>query len=178
MKEFKFFLITDPHYYSKKLGTYGEDYEKFMELEQKCFAETAAISEAANEYLKNSTAADTILIAGDLSFNGEKESHIEYSEKLHELQASGKKVYVVTAGHDIEQRPFCYNGGEREIVECISFNELMDYYYDFGYSTAIAFNKEHLSYVAELSEDVRLLVLCNDTVEGKNKAYDDEFLEY
>lgn len=178
MKEFKFFLITDPHYYSKKLGAYGEVYEKFMDFEQKCYAETPYINDAVNEYLKNSTETDTILIAGDLSFNGEKESHIEYSQELRKLQDAGKRVYVVTASHDIEQHPFCYNGGERETPECISFDKLMDYYYDFGYSTAIAFNKEHLSYVAELSEDIRLLVLCNDTIEGAKVAYDDEFLAW
>ena len=178
MKEISFFVITDPHYFSEKLGAYGEGYEAFMDYEQKCYAETAAINKAANEYLKNSDEADIILIAGDLSFNGEKESHIEYSAELKRLQESGKRIFVVTAGHDIEQNPFQYNGSEREDAEGIKFRDLLGYYGDFGYNYAIAFNKEHLSYVAELSEDVRLLVICNDTAEGKNKAYDDEFLSW
>ena len=176
MKELKLFVITDPHYFSEKLGAYGEGYEAFMDYEQKCYAETAAINKAVNEYLKNSNEADIILIAGDLSFNGEKESHIEYSAQLKKLQESGKKIFVVTAGHDIEQHPFQYNGGEREGAECVQFGDLLSYYGDFGYNNALAFNAEHLSYVAELSDDVRLLVICNDTAEGKNKAYDDEFL--
>ncbi len=178
MKELKFFVITDPHYFSEKLSAYGESYEALMDYEQKCFAETAAINKAANEYLKNSTEADIILIAGDLSFNGEKESHIEYSKELKALKESGKKIFVVTAGHDIEQNPFQYKGGEREGAECIQFDDLLSYYGEFGYNDAIAFNAEHLSYVAELSEDVRLLVICNDTAEGKNKTYDDEFLKW
>ena len=62
MKKLSFFVITDPHYFSEKLGAYGEGYEAFMDYEQKCFAETAAINKAANEYLKNSTEADIILI--------------------------------------------------------------------------------------------------------------------
>ena len=82
MKELKFFVITDPHYFSEKLGSFGEGYEAFMDYEQKCYAETAAINRAANEYLKNSKEADIILIAGDLSFNGEKQSHIDYSKEL------------------------------------------------------------------------------------------------
>lgn len=49
---------------------------------------------------------------------------------------------------------------------------------DFLSKMNIAFNEEHLSYVAELSEDVRLLVICNDTAEGKNKTYDDNFLSW
>lgn len=178
MEKFKFFVITDPHYFSEKLGAYGEGYEAFMDYEQKCYAETAAINRAANEYLKNSTETDTILIAGDLSFNGEKESHIDYSKELKALKDSGKRIFVVTAGHDIEKNPFQYRGGEREAAEGIKFDDLLDYYGEFGYNDAIAFNREHLSYVAQLSEDVRLLVLCNDTAEGKNKAYDDEFLKW
>ena len=178
MEKFKFFVITDPHWFSEKLGAYGEGYEAFMDYEQKCYAETAAINRAANEYLKNSTETDTILIAGDLSFNGEKESHIEYSKELKALKESGKRIFVVTAGHDIEKNPFQYRGGERESAEGIKFCDLLDYYGEFGYNDAIAFNREHLSYVAQLSEDVRLLVLCNDTAEGKNVAYDDKFLNW
>lgn len=178
MNELKFFVITDPHYFSEKLGAYGEGYEALMDYEQKCFAETAAINRAANEYLKNSKEADIILIAGDLSFNGEKESHIDYSKELKALKESGKKIYVVTAGHDISRSPFQYNGGERESAEGIEFKDLLSYYGEFGYNDAIAFNEEHLSYVAELSEEVRLLVICNDTAEGNNKTYDDEFLKW
>lgn len=178
MKKFKFFVITDPHYFAKSLGAYGEDYERFMDFEQKCYAETPYINDAVLKYLTQSDEADTILIAGDLSFNGEKESHKEYSQKLQELKASGKNIYVVTAGHDIEPNPFCYPGKERTRVEGISFNELLDYYGDFGYNDAVDFNKEHLSYTADLNEDIRLLVICNDTAEGKNKEYDDEFLSW
>lgn len=178
MEKFNFFVITDPHWFSENLGAYGEGYEAFMDYEQKCYAETAAINRAVNEYLKNSTETDTILIAGDLSFNGEKESHIEYSKELKAIKDSGKRIFVVTAGHDIEQNPFQYRGGERESAEGIKFGDLLDYYGEFGYNDAIAFNREHLSYVAELSKDIRLLVLCNDTAEGKNVAYDDDFLKW
>lgn len=176
MKQFKFFVITDPHYFAKSLGAYGEEYERFMDFEQKCYAETPYINDAVLEYLANSDESDTILIAGDLSFNGEKESHIEYSQKLNELKARGKRIFVVTAGHDIEPNPFSYPGTERVHVEGIKFDDLLGYYGDFGYSEAIDFNREHLSYTADLSDDIRLLVICNDTAEGKNKAYDDEFL--
>ena len=178
MKKFKFFVITDPHYFAKSLGAYGEEYERFMDFEQKCYAETPYINDAVLEYLANSTESDTILIAGDLSFNGEKESHKEYSAKLRELKEKGKRIFVVTAGHDIEPNPFSYPGKERTYVEGIKFQDLLGYYGDFGYNDALSLNKEHLSYTAELNEDIRLLVICNDTAEGKNNAYDDEFLEW
>ncbi|MGN0527015.1 MAG: metallophosphoesterase family protein [Acutalibacteraceae bacterium] len=178
MAKTNFFLITDTHYFAHSLNAYGEEYEQFMDFEQKCYAETADINDSLFQYLKNQTETDTILIAGDLSFNGEKASHEEFSQKLCQLKNSGKKVFVVTAGHDIDRNPFQYNGGPRENVEGIKFEDLYKYYKDFGFNSALDFNKEHLSYVADISEDVRLLVLCNDTKDGSNLAYDGEFLEW
>ena len=86
MKEFKFFVITDTHFFKNSLGAYGEEYDKFMDFEQKCFAETESINRASFEYLAQSDEADVIIIAGDLSFNGEKESHIAFSKLLRDFQ--------------------------------------------------------------------------------------------
>ncbi len=177
MKECKFFLITDTHFFKYSLGAYGDGYERFMESEQKCYAETEAINRAVFDYLKKSDEADTVLIAGDLSFNGEKESHLEFKKLLEELRDSGKRIFVVTAGHDIKDKPFCFPGSDDKMpAEGIKFADLYDLYHDFGYDAAREFNREHMSYVADLNEDVRLLVICGDTAQGSNRTYSDEFL--
>ena len=96
MKELKLFVITDTHYFKNSLGAYGEEYERFMDFEQKCFAETQNINEAAFRYLEKSNEADIILIAGDLSFNGEKESHKAFSALLREFkEKTGKKIQKI-----------------------------------------------------------------------------------
>ena len=95
MKPFSFYLITDTHYFKNSLGARGEAYDEFMRYEQKCFAETQSINEAVFEWLENAHDAETLLIAGDLSFNSEKESHIEFIKHLNALKESGKKIYVV-----------------------------------------------------------------------------------
>ena len=174
MKPFKFFVITDTHYFAKSLSASGKPYEDFMDFEQKCYAETPYINDAVFDYLAASDEADTVLIAGDLSFNGEKASHEEFVELLNKLKSAGKDIYVVTAGHDIEQNPFEYTEEGRQTVEGVKFFDLYDYYRDFGYDKAISFYKENLSYVAQLADGVRLLVLCNDSAENKNIAYTDE----
>ncbi len=179
MEPLKFFIITDTHYFKNSLGAYGEAYEEFMDGQQKCFAETQAINEAAFRYLAEAKQADIVLIPGDLSFNGEKQSHEAFSALLHDFtKKSGKRVYVVTAGHDFNEHPFCFTDAGRGETEGTAFSELLGYYKDFGYSDALAFNAEHLSYVAELSDDVRLLVICNDVDGEKHVAYDDEFLAW
>lgn len=178
MEDFTFYFVADPHYFKNSLGAYGKEYEEFMDFEQKCFAETEAINKALFEFLKDATDSSTVLFGGDLSFNGEKESHLEFKKLLSELKNSGKNVFVVTAGHDIDPHPFCYDGGAKKEVEGISFFEQYDIYKDFGFDGALAFNKEHLSYITQLAPGLRLLVLCNDTKEGSNKAYSDEFLSW
>ena len=162
MKPFKLFLITDTHYFSEKLPCHGKAYEEFMAGEQKCFAETAAINKAAFSFLGDSTDADTVLIAGDLSFNGEKESHLEFIELLRELKARGKRIYVITAGHDCNEHPFAFDDTGRLSPEGTKREELFDLYYEFGFSDAVSVHKESLSYVAEISEDIWLFALNND----------------
>ena len=179
MQELKFFVITDTHFFKNSIGVYGEAYETYMDTQQKCFAETEAINRAVFDDLAARDDADIVLIAGDLTFNGEKESHEAFCEMLRDFRKkSGKKVYVVTAGHDTNADPYGFNENGRFTVGGTTFAELYDYYRDFGYDDAIAFNREHLSYVAQLSEDVRLLVICNDVEGEKHITYPDDFLSW
>ena len=57
---FRFLLITDTHYFAEKLGCRGEAYDEFMAYEQKCFAETEAINEAAFRWLNGTDLADAV----------------------------------------------------------------------------------------------------------------------
>ncbi len=177
MKPLKFYLITDTHTFDNRLGASGEAYEDYLDGEQKCYAETMAINEAVLAWLEKADDADIVLIAGDLTYNGEKLSSETFSKMLHDFkERSGKRVFVVTAGHDYNETSFAFCESGRKTVEGTAFSELLAYYGEFGYQDAVAFNETHLSYVAELSEDVRLLVLCNDIDGKKHIAYDDAFL--
>lgn len=169
MPDFKLLLITDTHYFASKLGCRGEAYDEFMKYEQKCFAETEAINRAAFAWLNDTDLADTVLIAGDLSFNGEKESHLEFIELLKELKAHGKKIYVITAGHDCNEHPFAFDETGRLEPEGTPREALFDLYYEFGFSDAIAVDRENLSYVAQLAPGLRLLAMNNDG--GKNRTH-------
>ena len=171
MTPFKFWLITDTHYFAPSLGCRGEGYNEFMQFEQKCFAETAAINNAVIDYLCASDEADTVLIAGDLSFNGEKRSHLEFIELLKKLKNSGKKVYVITAGHDCNEHPFAFDETGRLSPEGTKREELFDLYYEFGFSDALSVDREGLSYVTKLSEGVRLFALNNDGDDENRHTY-------
>ena len=178
MPDFKLLLITDTHYFASKLGCRGEAYEAFMKYEQKCFAETQAINEAAFAFLNETDLADTVLIAGDLSFNGEKESHLEFIELLKDLKAHGKKIWVITAGHDCNEHPFAFDETGRLAPEGTPREELFDLYYEFGFRDAIAVDKENLSYVAQLAPGLRLLALNNDGGKQRTHTYTARQIEW
>lgn len=181
MEKTKFYLITDTHYCKYDLNVYGDAYDDFMHYEQKCFAETQAINESVVEWLINADEADTVLIAGDLIFNGERENHTAFIELLNKLKASGKRVLVVTADHDFkEKREDCFGFDENGWTthENTPREILFDLYKDFGFGDAIAVDKQHLSYVYQLSDGVRLLALNNDGTADGRRVFEESHIEW
>lgn len=114
---FRFFVVTDTHYFENDLGASGEAYEKRSATDQKCIAETGAIIDAGFSQLLEDHDTQTVLIPGDLIFNGEKESHRGFLKKLQRLQANGKKIYLITAKHDFNDAPVGYVGDHEVPVE-------------------------------------------------------------
>lgn len=168
MSNTKFLVLTDPHFFDTDLGCSGKDYEDFMHYEQKCFAETESINKAVFKFLNDTELADTVLIVGDLTQNGEKKSHKKFIKLLYELKAKGKKIYLISADHDWKNDPFAFGENGRYMPEPTAKEELYDMYKDFGFSDAIAVDREHLSYVAQLSDNVRLLALnCDIKTNGQ-----------
>lgn len=166
-------FITDIHYYSKSLGTSGKAYELRSGSDQKCLAQTQAIVEAAFEKL-SMQAADAVLIAGDVTNNGEMVSHIEFREKIEALSEK-IPVYLITSTHD-----WCCDKNPRRFVKDKVFSDvetmpheaLRKFYYEFGPKQAIAEYITHLgtcSYVLQISKKVRVIALSDDQ-NGKGQA--------
>ena len=157
-----FYVITDTHYFENALGASGEAYEARSLTDQKCIAETGAILDSAFAQLAADTKTEIVLIAGDLTFNGEAESHRGFLQKLDKLRGSGKKIYLITARHDYDDEPYAFSGAERVTVAGTKREDLLDLYHDYTVKDAIAVNREYLSYVVQLGEGVRLLAINND----------------
>lgn len=172
-KPLKLTFIADTHYYSKTLGTTGRQYELRSGSDQKCLGETEEIINAAFEEIAKSD-TDFVLIAGDITNDGERISHKEFKEKLDRL-AKHKKVYLITATHDwcCDRNPRSFNGNTvSKAVPTMNPQELYPYYYDYTIRDAISKFKTHLgtySYVVQLSDSVRLLAL-NDDQNGRGRA--------
>jgi predicted MPP superfamily phosphohydrolase len=90
-KNAKIAVFSDPHYFAPELGTTGAAFEAYLAQDRKLIAESSAISAAAIDELKKSD-AKIILISGDLTKDGEKLSHQQFSKLLKDLEKSGKTV--------------------------------------------------------------------------------------
>lgn len=163
MKPVSFYLVTDTHYFEPSLGAEGKAFDDYMRSELYFVKESSAIVKAVFDRIAEDKETDIVIIPGDLTKNGEKESHRSFVRELRRLKDSGKKVFVITAGHDYNDSPCAYRGDERAPVEGTKFEELHDIYYEFGLADALAVDEATNSYMAEISPGVRMLALCCDS---------------
>lgn len=174
----KLTFIADTHHYSKTLGTDGRQYELRSGSDQKCLAETGDIIDAAFEQIGNSD-TDFVLIAGDVTNDGEMVSHKEFRDKLYKLSEK-KKVYLITATHDWcnDLNPRRYDGDcVYNDVPTMTAKELPVFYEDFGPKDAISKFITHIgtcSYVVQLNNKVRLLALNDDKNEHNHAGFTEE----
>lgn len=176
MNPVKFYLVTDTHYFEPSLGCSGAAYDDYMKREQYFMAESSDIVKATFAKIAADASVDTVLIPGDLSKNGEIESHRSFVKELYKLKAAGKKIFVITAGHDYGEKSRAFVGDKRIEVDGTPFAELRELYADYGYSQALAVDDSTLSYIAEIAPKVRLLAINCDS-EGNPKGTVDERLE-
>lgn len=164
MNELNFYHLTDLHYYAnERIGSSGEAYEIKCQVDQKCMAESGAIIDSAFKNIIEDKDTEIVLISGDLTFDGEVQSHDALKEKLYNLKANGKRVFITFATHDffMEARKYTDEEGVTFLPK-YTRAELRQHYNDFGYSEAIAEHENSYSYCVQLSDDVRLLCLNDD----------------
>ena len=166
-------LLADTHYYSPMLGTDGEAYRLRSGSDQKCLAESGDILRSAFRQIRAS-GADAVVIAGDLTNNGELCSHEELRNLLREMREV-IPVYVLTATHDWCSDRKCARYVDRETiydVPTMAAESLAAYYGEFGPdASADTFTTPDgaVSCMVPLQEDLRLLLL-NDDRNGKGRA--------
>jgi len=177
--ETSFIVFSDSHTYDTSLGTEGKAFESYLAADRKLLRESTEILDAAVAEIKNEKAG-FVLVVGDMTKDGELSSHQLVVSYLRQLEASGKKVYVVPGNHDIRNgHSYKYVGDTAERVPNITAAEFADMYGDFGYKEAIYRDTASLSYVAELQSGLWLLALdgCRyaENIEDETPITDGKF---
>lgn len=159
-EEITFFVTNDIHYLAESLRDDGEAFHKYLlDGDGKQLDYIDEIFDAFIYDIEQKL-PEILIISGDLTNNGEKESHIELAEKLSEIEKRGTSVYVIPGNHDI-LNPWAlgFKDNERYFVDTISNKEFSQIYKNFGYNEAVSKDEYTLSYLATPSEDTWLLML-------------------
>ena len=158
------FVATDLHYLAPALTDHGPCFERSITLgDGKVMAYSEELVEAFVTQVIDRH-PDALILSGDLSFNGERASHEALAGKLARVEAAGIPVLVIPGNHDLNSRNavrFVAESYER--VDSVTAEDFRAIYQPFGYDGALSRDSSSLSYVAGVSEDLRILMVDVNT---------------
>lgn len=164
-------IASDLHYLSPKLTDHGEYFTRMIRNSD---GKTMAYSDELMDAFVSSVITkkpDALVLTGDLTFNGERQSHIDLAEKLMRVKNAGIPVLVLSGNHDLNNpnaAAFSGNGFSR--VRTVSAREFEQIYQDFGISEAMEKDTASSSYLYPLTPGLRLLLLDVNGVEKENRV--------
>lgn len=166
-KDLTLVLATDLHYISPELTDNGPYFTRMVEnADGKVMTKIEPLTEAFVEEMI-AMKPDALILSGDLTFNGAKQSHEDLGKKLLRIREAGVAVYALPGNHDLNMRIAArFEGDGHELVSSVTADEFADLYRDLGYSAAIARDAHSLSYAAQLRPGLRLLMIDVNTPEA------------
>ena len=168
-----FAVISDIHLYDHSLGTSGAAFDKTMSSDRKLLLDGIDLLDYATETII-ARGVGFVIVAGDLTKDGELINHELAAEKLRVFTDAGIPVYVVPGNHDVNNPDaVSYSGDSTTPVASVSADDFARIYGDYGYNAAILRDDDSLSYVTEPVDGLWLLALdaCRyrENVPGKEE---------
>ena len=159
-----FWLATDMHYISPELTDRGAMFTQLVsQADGKVMLYSEELMEAFTEQAIR-VHPDVLILSGDLTFNGAKQSHIDLVAKLRRIREAGVHVLVIPGNHDLDSRQAAhFIGSVYQRVSNLPAEEFAELYADFGYADALSRDDSSLSYVARPVEGWRFLMLDVNT---------------
>jgi hypothetical protein len=152
-------VLSDLHVYDSALGAGGAAFQAYLRDDRKLLLESVEILDTALR-LVDETDARFILVAGDLTKDGEESSHRIVADYLAGMERTGRQVWVVPGNHDVTNPDAVrFIGDTTEPVKHLDPEEFAAVYRDFGYGQALERDPSTLSYLAEPEPDLWLLAL-------------------
>lgn len=169
------FVATDTHYLSPSINDKGKAFTDMMDnadgkMEEYCDEIFDAFS---SEVIASKP--DVLILSGDLTFNGEKASHIDFVKKLKHIQDSGVPVLTIPGNHDINSKnTYEYKGDEYIKTDAINAEEYRELYFDFGMKNAQSVDEYSLSYLYKINNGLYALMLDTNAY-GQNYVQDPSY---
>lgn len=184
--EIRFGVISDIHYIAPSLKNPESDvWQEFVYNKHKEYNDLdSLIDNALDGVFRNAVEGgeNYVLIPGDLTKDGELESHTVLAEKFRAFEEkTGIQVLVVPGNHDINNsNAVTYENGKKEPTATTSPEQFREIYSDFGFDLADSFFVPEegkkggmLSYAATLG-NYRLIAIDSLIYSNDNGAKDNE----
>ncbi|WP_101690892.1 metallophosphoesterase family protein [Dysgonomonas massiliensis] len=148
-------VITDIHYLSPQLMDGGYAVENYMQTTGRMIKYTPEVLDSVLSHITNDkTDIKSLLICGDLTKDGERQSHLDFAKKLEALKNKGIQTFVIPGNHDINiPSPMKYIGNKSFKTESVSPAEFEEIYKDYGYNNCFSRDTTSLSYATVLHKD-------------------------
>lgn len=179
MEDLTIYLATDTHFLAPELTDNGAFYNNMIRKgDGKFMPENEAVNNALIEKVI-ADHPDAFILAGDITFNGARESHVEMAKRLQIIKDAGIPVLVIPGNHDFtEKRAARFQGDSYQLVDSIDATEFLELYGGLGPNDALSRDETSLSYVTELSPHVRILCVDVNTVVGLPGILTQSTLDY
>lgn len=166
-KELRIAIASDLHYLSQELTDNGPLFQDVVARgDGKLMLDIEAITEAFTEQMI-AEQPDLLILSGDLSFNGEYQSHADLVKKLKRIEDAGVQILVLPGNHDINvSSTLRFEGENYERTENIGAEEFRRLYGDFGYDEALSLDGQSGSYVYEACDGLRVIMLDTNSFSG------------
>lgn len=164
-------VITDLHYLSPSLSDEGESFTFIKETSAGKELDYPAQRMEALIWQIEKERPKLLLVSGDLTLNGEKQSAVELADYFQQIEQFGTQVYVIPGNHDISNgwaRKFV--GEDQEKTDQILPEDFQSIFSDMGYQDAYTLDEHSLSYAVQPYTDLILLMLDTNVysqTEGK-----------
>ena len=175
----KIMVISDIHLLAPALHDDGQAAVALDSGDMKLVLESDLVMEKMAHAIE-SEKPSLLLITGDLTLNGARESHKRLVEHLKQLQLKGVKTLVIPGNHDV-LCPYSrsYLGGKAQPVATVTAQEFATLYQDYGYGSGSERDPSSLSYVCEpLPGLVVLGIDSNRYSENRSVTWNDSVTVY
>ena len=164
-KTAKIAIISDLHVMAPKLLVNdGKAFQEYLNRDRKMLQDSLEILKTlVGEILE--LKPQLVLVTGDLTKDGERESHQLVAEQLQRLVDAGIQVLVVPGNHDINNPDArSFDGDDTTPTPTITRKEFAEFYRNMGYDERSRRDPDTLSYCRDVTPDLTILAIdaCMD----------------
>lgn len=157
----KIAVVSDIHFYSSSLAPTNEAKQNYQRQTGRNLSVLHEVLDTVISRISTQN-PDFLFIAGDITHHGERQSHLDFVEKMRPLREKNIQILVIPGNHDVRiPNAKKYTDTETSPTASVSAKEFAEIYADFGYGTALKRDTASLSYLTQLNDNTYLL--CFDT---------------